>query len=312
MATLPRTDERTDCYHVPALDIGGSHVSAGVADLRSGRLVAGTLVRSAVDPHASAAEIIGSWAATARKLTLGPTAWGVAMPGRFDYQRGIGRFAGVGKFSALAGVDVGSALAAGIGDGVRLRFSNDADAFAVGEWLAGGEPRPRRLVGITLGTGVGTGFVDNGTVVTSGDTVPPEGSAYRLTIAGRPLEDTASSRAVLAAYDEASRPDAGAQISNVRALTELARAGDRTASVIFHRAWAEAARALAPYVTAFGTEVIVVGGSIAQSWDLVRPALLDGLTSWSPSAPAAIELRQSRDSEAAALLGAAFGTTRSG
>ena len=40
--------------------------------------------------------------------------WGVAIPGPFDYERGIGLFADVGKFEALCGVDVREALAAGL------------------------------------------------------------------------------------------------------------------------------------------------------------------------------------------------------
>ncbi|WP_188893504.1 ROK family protein [Microlunatus endophyticus] len=289
-----------DPRRYPAMDVGGSHVSVGLADLMAGRLVSGSRFRATVDPSGSAAEIIGHWATTARRLGPGQASWGVAMPGPFDYRRGIGRFAGVGKFSALAGLDIGAGLAAAIGEGVRIRFSNDADAFAVGEWLAIGEPRPARLVGITLGTGVGTGFVHNGLAVTEGETVPPEGSAYRLTIDGRPLEQTASSRAVLAAYNRAC----GVDLTSVSALTERARGGDRTALDIFQGAWRAAARALTPYIAAFGAEVVVVGGSIAGSWDLVEPALGDGFAS--ASSGASFELRRSEDPDQSALLGAAL------
>lgn len=292
----------TDPQRIPAMDIGGSHVSAGVADLRTCRLVPGTRVRSVVDPMASATEILGAWITTARRVAPGSSTWGVAMPGPFDYRRGIGNFAGVGKFAALAGCDVGAALSTGIGQDVHIRFSNDADAFAVGEWLACTEPRPRRLVGITLGTGVGTGFVDAGRAVTDGDTVPPEGSAYRLQIDGRPLEDTASSRAVLAAFNQGR----AGKVASVSELTRLAYRGHRDALDIFQHAWRAAAFALAPYIRAFGTEQIVVGGSIAGSWDLVRPALLDGLADWAAELPTAVGLRRSRDPESAALLGAAY------
>ena len=307
-----------DLQPIPPMDIGGSHVTAALADLCSGRLVPGSTVRSPVDPAGSRDAILARWIGAARRLPsrsasdAAPAArtWGVAMPGPFDYDRGVGRFTGVGKFTALAGVDVGAALADGIGHAARIRFSNDADAFAVGEWLSCPEPRPERLVGITLGTGVGTGFVDNGTAITDGDSVPPEGSAYRLEIGGRPLEDTATARAVLAAYNAIGAAgvsrDGGDTITTVRELTRLARAGDRTARDVFHNAWRAAAGALAPYITAFGATVVVVGGAIAGSWDLVGPALLDGLRDAAPKLPASIDLRRSDDPEAAALLGAAF------
>jgi len=290
------------------MEIGGSHVSIGLADLIGGRLVAGSRFRSAVNPDGTATEIIAAWTSAARQLGPGWENWGVAMPGPFDYRRGVGGFAGVGKFAALAGLDIGAALAAGIGGSVRIRFSNDADAFAVGEWLAIGDSRPDRLVGITLGTGVGTGFVDSGTAVTDGASVPPEGSAYRLSIDDRPLEETASSRAVLAAYNRACDAD----LDSVAALSELARQGDRVAREIFQGAWRAAAEALAPYISAFGARVVVVGGSIARSWDLVEPALLEGLTSWSRPLATTIELRRSNDPERSALLGAAFIASRAG
>ena len=63
---------------------------------------AGTL-----SPSAGAAEILGPVIACGRELPV-PCAryWGVAIPGPFDYQSGVGLFAGVGKFEALYGVDV--------------------------------------------------------------------------------------------------------------------------------------------------------------------------------------------------------------
>ncbi|MBO0810914.1 MAG: ROK family protein [Microlunatus sp.] len=295
----------TEPQRVPALEIGGSHVTAALADCGSGRLLPGHRIRLAVDPHGAAEEILGAWIAAARRLGVRSPIWGVAMPGPFDYQRGIGDFAGVGKFAALSGHDVGSALAAGVGGDVRIGFTNDADAYALGEWLSFDEPRPRRVVGITLGTGVGSGFVDDGSVVTTGPEVPAEGSAYRLEIGGRPLEETASTRAVLAAYSRRRM-----KITNVEELTLLARNGDGVAQQVFHDAWSAAAQALAPYISAFGARHIIVGGSIARSWDLVRPALIDGLASWSPTLPTAVDLRPSADPEAAALLGAAYAAQR--
>ena len=61
---------------------------------------------------------------------------GVAMPGPFDYDTGIGRFHDVGKFDALNGVDVGAALRPRRpGLPPAIAFVNDAAAFAIGEWI---------------------------------------------------------------------------------------------------------------------------------------------------------------------------------
>lgn len=103
--------------------------------------------------------------------------WGVAVPGPFDYAKGVALFAGVGKFEALYGVDVRAALLGGLwqrpGDVV---FLNDAHAFLAGEWTGGAAHGHRRAVGITLGTGVGSAFLADGLIREDGSGVPPGGA----------------------------------------------------------------------------------------------------------------------------------------
>jgi glucokinase len=70
----------------------------------------------------------------------------------------------------------------------------------LGEWVAGAARGYARVVAITLGTGVGSAFLDAGTVVSSGPTVPPNGDVYRLFINGCPLEQAVSNRAIVASY----------------------------------------------------------------------------------------------------------------
>jgi glucokinase len=78
---------------------------------------------------------------------------------------------------------------------------NDADAFAVGEWRQGVTAAAASRVGITLGSGVGSSFLDNGIPVTAGPTVAPHGrAAHRLKIGTADLEDVVSRRAILARY----------------------------------------------------------------------------------------------------------------
>ena len=74
----------------------------------------GSPTRVDIDGHAAAAEILDGMASAARDS--GPASrWAVAMPDPFDYERGIGRFHGVGKFESLDGVDVRSRARAAVG-----------------------------------------------------------------------------------------------------------------------------------------------------------------------------------------------------
>ena len=41
-------------------------------------------------------------------------------------------------------------------------------------------PEAERFVGLTIGTGLGGSFIENGEIVTAGDTVPPHGEVWDL------------------------------------------------------------------------------------------------------------------------------------
>ena len=86
-----------------------------------------------------------------------------------------------------------------------VAFINDADAFTLGEWLNGAATGAARCAGITLGTGVGSGWVADGRIVDTGPDVPPGGRAHRLLVDGAPLEDVMSRRAIRRAYASRDR-----------------------------------------------------------------------------------------------------------
>lgn len=160
---------------IPVLEIGGTHVTAALVDPRDGRVSSRT--REPLDADGAADAILAAVRHCADGLSVPVGArWGVAVPGPFDYARGIALFRGVGKFEALYGMDVRRALLHGLrqrpGDVV---FLNDAHAFLTGEWSAGSVRGHRRAVGITLGTGVGSAFLADGLIHDTGPGIPPEG-----------------------------------------------------------------------------------------------------------------------------------------
>ncbi len=282
------------------LDIGGTHVTGAHISDEPWQLI-GAPVRVDIDGHAPAADILDGMADAARAGGAGSTAeaWAVAMPDPFDYDRGIGRFHGVGKFESLDGVDVRAALATRLEcrpDDVH--FCNDADAFTVGEWLVGAGRRADRVVGLTLGTGVGSGWVDHGSVVDPG--VPPGGRAHRLHIDGAPLEDSMSRRAIRLAYAAA----AGDRDADVREIADRARAGEPAAQEVLAYALRSLGRALAAPISDFGAELIVVGGSMSGSWALFEPWFREG------AGDIAVPLvRTAVHRDTAALFGAAYVAT---
>lgn len=286
---------------VGVLELGGTHVTA--ARVEGGGVVPGSRTRRPLRPDGGRAELLGAIlqaVVAAHRPEVGR--WGVAVPGPFDYQRGICTIRGVHKLDALHGVDLRAELAAALrlGDGRQVRFLNDADAFLLGEWRAGAAKGQRRCVGVTLGTGLGSAFLADGRIRASGAGVPPEGRLDLLTFRGHPVEETISRRGLLARY-RACRPGSDLDVEQVAAR---ARAGDTVARQTFAEVMAGLGEFLAPWLRRFGASSLVVGGSIARAWDLIDPALrpaLAGLPDLEVIAPAA-------NLDDAALLGAAHAT----
>ncbi|MGV9607478.1 ROK family protein [Streptomyces sp. NPDC003631] len=263
---------------IPVLEIGGTHVTAALVEPRDGRVLDRT--RMPLDAHGSAEEILGTVHDCAATLVVPSGArWGVAVPGPFDYAGGIALFAGVGKFDALYGVDVGAALRGGLRrHPADVVFLNDAHAFLAGEWSAGAARGHRRVVGITLGTGVGSAFLADGHMCEYGPGVPPEGRMDLTEVGDEPLEDVVSRRAILLRY--------GDPALDVHDIAERARAGEGRALRVLGNAFSTLGAVLGPRLVAFGATALVVGGSMARSCDLVAPALTSGLEAggWVPDA----------------------------
>ncbi|MFD9735808.1 ROK family protein [Umezawaea sp. NPDC059074] len=275
---------------VAVLEIGGTHVTAALVHHR----VLPGRTRASLAGDASADAIIDAIVTAARGLGPAPR-WAVAVPGPFDYATGTALFHGVGKFDALHGVNLREVLLGSLDGAESVVFLNDANAFLLGEVWAGAAAGHRRAVAITLGTGVGSAFADNGSVVEDGPGVPPEGRADLLTFNGRPLEETVSRRAIRAAYERAT----GVPAPDVHDIADRARAGDQAATEVLHRAFHALGATLAPWVAAFEATVLVVGGSMAGSWDLVAGPLREGV------AVDSLAITPAAHPEDAALLGAA-------
>jgi glucokinase len=286
---------------IPVLEIGGSHVTAALVDGQTGVV---TQRAGAVLWASDAAEpLLAAMSGTAS--TIGAEAgatWGAAVPGPFDYRAGVGLFEGVGKFDSLNGVDVGAELRARIASGPgEILFLNDAAAFALGEWRWGAARGHRRSVAITLGTGVGSAFLDDGRVVSEGPEVPPEGRMDLLTIENSPLEDTVSTRAVVAAYQRHS----GNGCHGVSEVAERAAAGDLIALRVVEHAYYQLGLLLAACVDRFSASVVVVGGGISAGWSLISPPLQRGLDDGVMSASTRPSLVASADTVTSALRGSA-------
>jgi glucokinase len=252
----------TDHVVVGALEIGGTHVSAALVSLDKRAIDPVGVQRYALAPDGTRDELVRSIVTTARQLSRPDvTRWGVATPGPFDYARGISLIRGVAKLDALYGADLRAELSAALGVEPRnVSFINDANAFLVGEWWAGAAQGGGRSIGITLGTGLGSAFISDGKIVESDPDVPPEGRLDLIPFRGEPVEETLSSRGLRALYGEDG--------ADVVEIARRARAGEARAADVMHRFGSALGEFLARWVYLFIPTTVVLGGSIARSWDL--------------------------------------------
>jgi glucokinase len=296
---------------VPVLEIGGTHVTAALVDVDKWRVVAGVGGRRAVDARGTADKIISTLADAADSLRPADRSlWGVAIPGPFDYSRGVATFHGVGKFDSLRGVALGDVLRRRVaGRTGSVHFLNDAEAFAVGEWVAGRAKGHDRVIGVTVGTGIGSAFLVEGVARRRGPGVPPQGRLDLLEIAGHHLEDTVSRRAIRVLYAELTGDLRGGSL-DVKDIATRARTGDVVARRALDEPLQALGRVLAPRAADFDASIIVVGGSIALAWDVIEPPLLSGMDQASPKWSNSFEVAAAQRIEEAALLGAAWHAVR--
>jgi glucokinase len=282
---------------VGAMDIGGTHASAANVDVTARAIVPGESVRLPLDSGASAAEFVKVLADCAAQLPFYPERrWAIALPAPFDYERGVAQYQGVGKFDALRGFDLRAALTPLLPGAIS--FVNDADAFGLGEWWTGAARGYQTVAGITLGTGVGSCFLRDGRPLRDGPGIPPGGRINDLSFAGKPLEETVSRQAMGQAYQQAT-----GEWLDVAEIASRARAGDSAAAAVFERTYRVLGTVLAPVLAAFEPQILVVGGSIAASWDLIAGPLRDGLDE---AGPVRVLIEPAQHPAQAPLLGAAY------
>ena len=261
-------------------DIGGSHISCALIDLEKETIVRGSHAMLEVDNHASASAILNTFAlslsrplALVERQTLAGI--GFAMPGPFDYSRGIALFTPeVAKYEHLYNVDVATSLKEilGLGDECALRFMNDATCFALGEsWM--GEARGfGKSVAITLGTGGGSAFVRDGIPVVDGSDIPIGGCFWHLACNAGIADDFFSTRWFIREYKRKT----GITMPGVKEMAEGAQT-DPVSMDIFKEFGTNLGEFLAPWLTMFDAGVLVIGGNIAGSFNLFGNYLEESL-----------------------------------
>jgi glucokinase len=240
----------------------------------------------------------------------------VAVPGTVNVAQGL--VLKVPNVPALDCFQLSAALERELGWPVRLE--NDANAAAIGEMWRGAGQGYRTIICVTLGTGVGGGIILDGKLWRGAD-----GSAGEIghisidPFAGVPcscgshgcLEVYASATAIVRMTREAKPRYPNSVLDDTEQLTskdvyQAGKGGDELALEVFRQMGMYLGIGLASLINLLNPEIIVIGGGLANGWELFEKPMQQQVTERAFPIPAAsVKIVRAQCGDDAGLLGAA-------
>ncbi|MCL3779325.1 ROK family protein [Prolixibacteraceae bacterium JC049] len=286
------------------VDVGGSHISCATCSLHSGSLVQNSIETTTINNKGSKEELLFQFELLLNKCIKNIDVKrlkgiGIAMPGPFDYEKGIGQFSGENaKFINLNGVNLKEELERRLElKDIFIRFINDATAFAIGEFLKGKLQGTKRALAITLGTGLGAAFLANGIPIITGEEVPQDGCIWHLPFDTGIADDYFSTRGLVNRYYQKT----GVTLNGVKELAMCAK-NDSVAIDVFAEFGENLIGVLLPWLIKFGVETVVLGGNISNASHLFHKSMMKRLKKENIS----VNIEFSDLQESAAFLGSAY------
>jgi glucokinase len=302
--------------HVFAADLGGTHLRAAIVD-ESGAISFKLKQRT---PEATAEDIVRALVSAARKFEKQSEdsfcAVSVVVPGTVNVA--AGSVVKAPNLPCLDGFLLTSALSKELDRPAFLE--NDANAAAVGEMWRGAARGHRTIVCVTLGTGVGGGIIldgklwrgvnDSAAEIGHMGVDPFDGVRCACGSQGC-LEVYASATAIVRMTREARSRFPDSLLQKVDDLTaeDVYRAGmedDDLAREVFRRMGVALGVGLANLINLLNPEMIVIGGGVANGWDLFAKDMLQQVVERAFPLPVAqVKIVRAECGDDAGLLGAA-------
>ncbi|MFH6968667.1 ROK family protein [Flavobacterium sp. FlaQc-28] len=285
------------------LDIGGTHITAAIIDIVDMKVMDFSLHKESFDSNMPVEEVMTIWEKAIRTSFKNSkvektSGLAVCMPGPFDYTNGICWIKDQSKYEHFYGLNVRDLFQdkLDLSSDFPILFENDAVCFGKGEVFKDSENLSKKVMAITLGTGLGACFIDKGESISTGNSVPKEGEIYDLPYKEGIAEDYVSVRGLLAGYFALS----GKKVNNGLELFNLAENGDEMAVKVFEQMGQDLAEIVLPWLEKFGADSFIIGGKIANASEFFLPVFNQKIK----EAGSEIEVSISTDNEKAALLGA--------
>lgn len=286
------------------IDIGGTHITTAIIDVKSMKVIDLSLHKESFDSNMPVDQVMSIWEKAIRTSIENSKVdhvmgLSVCMPGPFDYENGVCWIKDQSKYEHFYGLNVRYLFQGTLelSSDFPILFENDAVCFGKGEVYKDAQNLSKKVMAITLGTGLGACFIDKGVSVSTGESVPADGEIYNQPFKETIAEDYVSARGLLRKYKTLT----GTSIQNGLALFNLALAEDQNAIKVFEAMGEDLAAIVSPWLQKFNADSFIIGGKIANASEFFLPSFNKKIK----EAGIEIEVSISKDNEVAALIGAA-------
>ena len=243
--------------NIIGIDLGGTSIKGG--RIENGRIVkqsqADTLAAQGAEVTLNVLKDVIS-----ELITDSTKAIGIGVPSVVDRKQGI--VYNVQNISGWDEVHLKSILEEEFK--IPVHIDNDANCFAYGERIFGKGRDILNFIGITLGTGLGAGIIQNGRLLS--DANCGSGEFGEIPYQGMKLEDFCGSRFFIDEYG-----------ADGFSTSLKARSGDSDAIKKFEEYGKHLAYLIKIIVLVLDPEAVIIGGSISQSFDLFEKAIKENL-----------------------------------
>ncbi|MRX69533.1 glucokinase [Flavobacterium resistens] len=285
------------------IDIGGTHITAAIIDIVNMKVIDFSVQKESFDSNLPVNEVMSIWEKVIRTSVENSkveaiNGLAVCMPGPFDYTNGLCWIKDQSKYEHFYGLNVRYLFQGtlNLSSEFPILFENDAVCFGKGEVFKNAENLSKKVMAVTLGTGLGACFIDKGVSVSTGEFVPADGEIYNLPYKDSMAEDYISARGLLANYESLT----GKRRNNGLELYNLALDGDEIAIKVFEEMGENLASVVIPWLEKFDADQFIIGGKIANASQFFLSAFNKKIN----ESGIEIGVSISTDNEIAALLGA--------
>ncbi|MDL2214927.1 ROK family protein [Dysgonomonas sp. OttesenSCG-928-M03] len=239
------------------IDLGGTNVRVALVDENG-------VIESIKEPckaDKSEIEILNHIKGMIRKILIPEVKGiGIGVPSSVDTQKGI--VYNVMNIPSWKEVHLKEILEKEFG--LPVYVNNDANCFVLGEKYYGNGKPYNNIIGVTIGTGLGSGVIINGELYIGNNTCAGE-------IGCPPYLDDIYERYCSSQYFVKHHNTTGAK------AYELAQKGNPEALDIWNKFGEHIANLVSLIIFTYDPEAIIFGGSIANAYELFAPAMHEKL-----------------------------------